>query len=225
VTVLKNLPAALRPREKLLANGASALVDTELLALLLGTGYKGHSVLQLAEHLLKAFNGLNGLLQAPSHELQRIKGLGPAKQAQLGAVLELARRSLTQALMQKTVFSCIDTLKNYVSLHLAHLSCEVFGVLFLDAQNHLLTFEKMFQGSLTQTSVYPREIIKRALDLGAASVVLAHNHPSGAAKPSSEDLRLTQQLQTALNLVDIGVLDHLIVGKNQVVSLAEQGVL
>jgi len=222
---LKELPAALRPREKLLSHGPAALADTELLALLLRTGLPGQGVLKLAEHLLAEFKGLAGLLQATVEDLQRVKGLGPAKRAVVAAVLELARRSLAQQLQQRPVLDSPQRVKDYLSLHIAHLGHEVFAVLFLDAQNRLLKFEELFRGTLTQTSVYPREVVKRALACHAAAVVLAHNHPSGAAEPSRADEFLTNTLKSALQLVDVRVLDHIVVGHGHVVSFAERGLL
>jgi len=222
---LKDLPAALRPREKLLAQGPGALADAELLALLLRTGLKGVGVLALADQLLQAFGGLPGLLNAGPDDLKRVKGLGPAKRAELTAVLELARRSLARQLEQQPVFDTPDRVKNYLRLQLGARPHEVFAVLFLDAQNQLLKMEEMFRGTLTQTSVYPREVVKRALGLNAAAVVFAHNHPSGVAEPSRADEYLTQTLKSALALVDVRVLDHLVVGRRDVVSFAERGLL
>ena len=222
---IKDLPAALRPREKLLAHGASALADAELLALLLRTGLPGEGVLQLAQHTLDAFGGLGGLLNASAADLARVKGLGPAKRAELAAVLELARRSLAHRLREQPVFGAPGRVKEYLRLRLGALGHEVFAVLFLDAQHQLLRMEEMFRGSLTQTSVYPREVVKRALEAGAAAVVLAHNHPSGVAEPSRADEMLTQTLKSALALVDVRVLDHLVVGNSDVVSFAERGLL
>jgi DNA repair protein RadC len=222
---IKDLPAALRPREKLLAHGAAALGDAELLALLLRTGLKGTGVLQLAEKLLTEFKGIAGLLNTGSADLKRVKGMGPAKRAELSAVLELARRSMTHQLRQHALFDTPGRVKDYLRLQLGQREHEVFAVLFLDAQNQLLKMEEMFRGTLTQTSVYPREVVKRALHLNAAAVVFAHNHPSGAAEPSRADEFLTQSLKSALALVDIRVLDHLVVGHSEVVSFAERGLL
>ena len=223
--VLKDLPPDARPREKLLALGPTALADAELIALLLRTGFKGTTVLALAQQLLDSFGGLTGLLQAGPADLKRIKGLGPAKRAEIAAVLELARRSLARELMQHPVFDTPHKVKDYLRLQLGGLGHEVFAVLFLDARHQLLQLEEMFRGTLTQTSVYPREVVKRALALNAAAVILAHNHPSGAAEPSRADEYLTQTLVAALKLVDVRVLDHLVVGHAEVVSLAERGLL
>jgi DNA repair protein RadC len=223
--VLKDLPPDARPREKLLARGPAALADAELIALLLRTGVKGQSVLQLSHKLLAEFGGLGALLQAEPDDLKRVKGLGPAKRAEMAAVLELARRSLAQELTQRPVFDSPQRVKDYLRLQIGHKPHEVFVVLFLDAQNRLLRAEEMFRGTLTQTSVYPREVVKCALDYGAASVVLAHNHPSGAAEPSKADEYLTQTLSRALALVDVRVLDHLVVGRTQVTSFSERGLM
>lgn len=222
---IKDLPADARPREKLLALGPAALADAELLALLLRTGLKGTPVLQLAQQLLQGFGGVAGLLHAGADELRRVKGLGPAKRAELVAVLELARRALAQALQARPVFESPTQVKDYLRLKLAALPHEVFAVLFLDAQHRLLAMEELFRGTLTQTSVYPREVVKRALALNAAAVLLAHNHPSGVAEPSTADESLTRTLQSALGLVDVRVLDHFVVTREQVVSFAERGLL
>jgi len=222
---IKDLPAAARPREKLIARGAQALADAELLALLLRTGVAGTGVLQLAEQLLAQFGGIGALLRAPGAELARIKGLGPAKRAELAAVLELARRALAAELAERALFDSPQRVREYLRLQLAHLPHEVFAVLFLDHQHRLLAMEELFRGTLAQTSVYPREVVKRALALNAAAVVLAHNHPSGVAEPSRADEHLTQALRSALALVDVRVLDHFVVGAADVVSFAERGLL
>ena len=226
---LKDLPPDARPREKLLARGPGALSDAELLALLLRTGMAGKGVLQLAQELVdpqpSGFGGIAGLLHASADDLKRIKGLGPAKRAELVAVLELARRALAQQLKEREVFSSPDAVKHYLQLHLSQRGHEVFAVLFLDTQHRLLALEEMFRGTLTQTSVYPREVVLRALHLQAAAVVLAHNHPSGTVQPSRADEALTQTLKAALALVDVRVLDHVIVGPGQALSMAERGLL
>ena len=224
--MFKDIPASARPREKLLAHGPAALADVELVALLLRTGLPGEGVLRLAQDLLDAFGGLSGLLHAGPEELKRVKGLGgPAKRAEMAAVLELARRSVAGELAARPVFDAPGKVKDYLALQLSARAHEVFTVLFLDAQSRLIALEEMFRGTLTQTSVYPREVVKRALELHAAAVILAHNHPSGAAEPSRADEYLTQTLKSALALVDVRVLDHLVVGKGSVVSFAERGLL
>jgi DNA repair protein RadC len=223
---LQSLPADARPREKLLARGPAALSDTELLALLLRTGPAGKGVLALAQELVDAFGGIAGLLHARADDLKRIKGLGgPAKRAQLVAVLELARRAMAQQLRAREVFSSPDAVKHYLQLHLAREPHEQFAVMFLDAQNRLIELEVMFRGTLTQTSVYPREIVVRALQREAASVVLAHNHPSGTVQPSRADEALTHTVKAALALVDVRVLDHVIVAPGDALSMAERGLL
>ncbi len=224
--MLKDIPAEARPREKLIAHGPAALADVELVALLLRTGYRGTGVLQFAQSLLDAFGGLGGLRRADTEALRRVKGLGgTAKRAEVAAVLELARRVVAAELAARPFFDSPATVKDYVSLQLGGRSHEIFAVLFLDAQGRLIGFEELFRGTLTQTSVYPREVVKRALDRHAASVILAHNHPSGSAEPSRADEFLTQTLKSALALVDIRVLDHLVVGSGSVMSFAERGLL
>jgi DNA repair protein RadC len=224
-SAVKDLPRELRPREKLLARGPAALADAELLALLLRTGVPGLGVLQLAQALLDAFGGLTGLLAAEPEQLEHVKGLGPAKRAELAAVLEIARRTLSARLSQAPVFDAPQTVKDYLQLQLANKPHEVFAVIFLDAQHRLLAFEELFRGTLGQASVYPREVVKRALALNAAAAILAHNHPSGVAEPSRADEALTQALQAALALIDVKVLDHFVVGRGAVVSFAERGLL
>lgn len=222
---MKDLPAALRPREKMQSLGPQALADAELLALLLRTGLQGMGVLQLAESILKELGGLDGLLRAQASQLSAIRGLGPAKRSELMAVMELARRALHGELSGQPVFDAPQAVKHYLQLQLAALPHEVFAVLFLDAQHRLIACEEMFRGTLTQTSVYPREVIKRALSHNAASVVLAHNHPSGALEPSRADELLTQTLKDSLALVDVRVLDHIVVGRTGALSFAERGML
>ncbi len=222
---MKDLPADQRPREKLLAKGAAALADAELLALLLRTGYQGRGVVALADDVLKHTRGFAGLLAAQPQDLKGLKGLGPAKRAELLAVMEIARRALAQQLQDAPVFDHPARVKEYLALHLGGRSQEVFAVLFLDAQNRLLALKEMFYGSLSHTSVYPRELVKQALALNAGAVVLAHNHPSGVAEPSLADGYLTQTIMAALKLVDVRVLDHLVVGQGQVVSMAERGLM
>ena len=222
---LKELPLAARPRERALALGAASLADAELLALLLRTGMRGQGVLQFAQGLLQRFGGFPGLLQANTETLRGVKGLGPAKRAELAAVAEMARRSLARQLQEQPVFESPHNVRQYLQLHMSGLPHEEFAVLFLDAQHRLICMDTMFRGSLTQTSVYPREVVKAALARNAAAVVLAHNHPSGAAEPSRADELLTQALKQALALVDVRVLDHIIVGPGQALSMAEQGLL
>lgn len=222
---LKDLPPDAQPREKLLARGPGALSDAELLALLLRTGLAGKGVLQLAQELVDSFGGLAGLLHASADDLQRIKGLGPAKRAELVAVLELARRALAEQLRERAALDTPQAVKDYLQLQLASKKHECFAVLFLDNQHKLLALEEMFRGTLAQTSVYPREVVLRALHHHAAAVVLAHNHPSGTVQPSRADETLTQALKAALALIDVRVLDHVIVAPGLALSMAEKGLL
>jgi DNA repair protein RadC len=220
-----NWPKQARPREKLQQFGAQSLSDIELLALLLRTGTAKTHVLDLASAVLEQFGGLAGLLNASPKALQAVNGLGPAKQAELSAVAELAKRATAQTLEAKPAFTQPQAVKHYLQLHLAHLPKEHFAVLFLDSQHHLLTMETLFQGTLSQTSVYPREIVVRALHHSAAAVILAHNHPSGCAEPSRADVALTETVKQALSMVDVRVLDHMVVAQGAVYSMAEQGLL
>jgi DNA repair protein RadC len=222
---LKDLPADCRPREKLLARGTLALSDAELLAILLRSGLRGKGVLQLAQELLDRFGGLAGLLHTDAPALRQIKGLGPAKRAEVVAVLELARRALIQPLHSQPVFDSPQAVRQYLQLQLGARPHEVFAVMFLDSQHRLIALEEMFRGTLSQTSVYPREVVMRALTLHAAAVVLAHNHPSGSTQPSRADQTLTQTLKSALALVDVRVLDHFVVTSTQALSMAEQGLI
>ena len=222
---LKALPSDARPREKLLSRGPSALSDAELLALLLRTGIQGKGVLVLAQDLLDQFGGMAGLLHTSTDSLKVVKGLGPAKRAEVAAVLELARRALAQTMQQRPVFDSPQAVREYLQLQLGAHRHEVFAVLFLDSQHRLVAFEELFRGTLTQTSVYPREVVVRALHHHAAAVVLAHNHPSGSLEPSAADRQLTQTLKAALGLVDVRVLDHLVVGLQGTASMAELGQL
>ena len=221
---MKDLPADARPREKLLARGPQALSDVELLAILLRTGMVGKNVFQLSEELLGP-DGIAGLLQATAQSLKLVKGLGPAKQAELLAVFELARRALGQRLKEREAFQTPGAVKQYLQLQLAHKNHEVFAVLFLDSQNRMLAMEELFRGTLSQTSVYPREVVMRALHHQAAAVVLSHNHPSGSVQPSRADEHLTKTLKASLALVDVRVLDHIIVSQGQTLSMAEQGLM
>ncbi len=220
---LKQLPADARPREKLLARGPAALSDAELLALLLRTGIPGKNVVALADELLAQFGGVAGLLHTPPEALRTVKGLGPAKRAEVVAVLELARRALSAQLRQAPLFDSPQAVRDYLQLQLGNRPHEVFAVLFLDSQHRLLAFEELFRGTLTQTSVYPREVVIRALHHQAAAVVLAHNHPSGSATASAADEALTRTLKTTLALVDVRVLDHFIVTRHGANSMAEHG--
>lgn len=214
-----------RPRERLLEAGAQALSDTELVALMLGTGCRGVNVLDLAHSLIERFGGLPGLLAAPKAEVLATPGMGPARYALLHAGLELARRSVAADLRRRDALSSPEQVGHYLALTLQHSPREVFAVLFLDARNRLLAVEEMFRGTLSQTAVYPREVVRRALERNAAAVILAHNHPSGLAEPSQADRHLTDALRRALQCLDIPVLDHLIVAGGRRYSFAENGLL
>jgi DNA repair protein RadC len=222
---IKEWPAAERPRERLLAHGPQALSEAELLALLLRTGTAGRDVVDLAREALTRFGGLTGLLSATPGELAGLTGLGPAKIAQLQAIMEIARRALLEQISRETVFSSPQRVRDYLRLTLGRLPHEVFHALFVDAQNRLIASRELFRGTLTQTSVYPREVVKLALQLNAAAVVFAHNHPSGVAEPSRADELLTRTLRDALALVDVRVLDHLVVTGEASLSLAERGLI
>lgn len=222
---IKDWPESERPRERMLSHGPAMLSDAELLAIFLRTGVAGASALDLARALLQRFDGLNGLVAASLTEFTATKGLGEAKYVQLQAALELARRALDEGLRRDTVLNSPDRVRQYLQLQLGRREHEVFAVLYLDAQNRLLKTEELFRGTLTQTSVHPREVVKQALRHNAAAVILAHNHPSGLAEPSRADELLTQALKQALALVEVRVLDHLIVTGNAAVSFAERGLL
>lgn len=215
-----------RPRERLLALGPAALADAELLAIFLRVGVTGMSAVDLARALLARFDhSLARLAAATPKELTAVNGIGPAKAAQLVATLELARRCLCEELKERATFSAPGAVRDWLRLRLAPLPHEVFVALWLDAQNRLITDEELFRGTLTQTSVYPREVVLRALHHHAAAVVLAHNHPSGTALPSRSDEALTATLKSALALVDVRVLDHFIVTRNHAASMAEMGLI
>jgi DNA repair protein RadC len=218
-------PASERPREKLIEQGASVLSDAELLAIFLRVGVVGKSAVDLARDLLSQFGSLNGIFAATEQELSQVHGIGSSKYVQLQAIFEMSQRALNEQLQQRDVFESPQQVRDYLVLKLGGLTREVFTVMFLDAQNRLNATEEMFSGTLTQTSVYPREVVKRAMHHNAAGVIFAHNHPSGVAKQSAADELLTGQLKQALALVDVRVLDHFIVVGNQTLSFAERGLL
>ena len=218
-------PAAERPREKLLSRGSDALSDAELLAIFLRTGCCGKSAVDLARELLSHFGTLSTLCAAGAREMCALPGMGEAKYAQLQAVMELARRALRERIAGGNALNSPLAVREYLRLSLQALPHEVFHALFLDAQNRVIAAEELFRGTLTQTSVYPREVVKRALHHNAGAVIFAHNHPSGVAEPSHADEILTQSLKQALALVDVRVLDHFVVAKSAVTSFAERGLL
>ena len=214
-----------RPREKLLGKGAESLSDAELVAIFLRTGLKGKSAVDLAREVLTAFGSLSALCAADSARFCGIPGLGSAKYVQLQAVLEMARRSLREQLARSTVLGSPQAVRDYLRLKLQDRPHEVFAGVFLDAQNRVLAVEELFRGTLTQTSVYPREVVKRALHHNAGALIFAHNHPSGVAEPSRADEALTQALKQALALVDVRVLDHFVIGAGTAMSFAERGLI
>ncbi|HLX23219.1 MAG TPA: DNA repair protein RadC [Usitatibacter sp.] len=218
-------PPAERPRERLLAQGPAALSDAELLALFLGTGIRGKSALDLARELLARFGRLSRLLSAAQREIGAVPGVGAAKYAQIAAVMELARRALSEEMKARDSLMSPAAVRGYLRLRMQDLAHECFYCVCLDAQNRVIAADEMFRGTLTQTSVYPREIVKHALAHNAASVILAHNHPSGVAEPSVQDQALTRTLAEALALIDVKVLDHFIVAPGACLSFAERGLI
>jgi DNA repair protein RadC len=218
-------PERERPREKLLRAGAMALSDAELLAIFLRVGVVGKTAVDLARDLLQHFHSLNGIFAASLSEMQQVHGMGASKYCQLQAVLEMSKRALGETLQQVDSFQSPVQVKAFLQLQLSHLLREVFGILFLDAQNRLIAYETMFEGSLMQTSVHPREVVKRAMALNAAAVIFSHNHPGGTAVPSRADERLTQVLKQSLSLVDVKVLDHIIVAGQDTFSFNERGLI
>lgn len=214
-----------RPREKMLAKGAAALSDAELLAIFLRTGMKGKSAVDLARQLLREFGSIGEVFGASREAFCAVPGLGSAKYAQFQASFEMAKRALASELKVRVNLSSPDAVRDFLRLQLQHREIEVFVGLFLDAQNRVLAVEELFSGTLTQTSVFPREVVRRALHHNAAGMIFAHNHPSGVAEPSRADEMLTQALKQALALVDVRVLDHFIVGRGATLSFAERGLL
>jgi DNA repair protein RadC len=218
-------PEAERPREKLLSRGANALSDAELLAIFLRTGMKGRTALDIARDLLNRFNGLRGLMEATQQQVCSAPGVGTAKYAQLQASIALVERFLLDDLERGEMLVNPLKTRRYLKSKLRSYDKEVFACLFLDNQHRVIGFEELFQGTIDGASVYPREVVKRALENNAAAVIFAHNHPSGLAEPSQADIRITDKLKSALLLVDIRVLDHMIVGDGEVLSFAETGLL
>jgi DNA repair protein RadC len=219
---ISDWPLGERPRERLLAQGAAALSDAELLAVVLRTGTRGKSAVELGRELLARFKGIAGIFGA---DLSGVKGIGPAKRALFEAAMELARRSLKDDMRSASALTSPGAVRDYLRLAIAEREHEVFVCLWLDAQHRVIACEELFRGTLTQTSVYPREIVKAGLKANAAAVIFAHNHPSGAAQPSQADELLTRNLKDALALVDVKVLDHFIVAGHQTLSFAERGLL
>jgi len=222
---IRHWPETERPREKLLARGAGCLSDAELLAIFLRTGVCGMTAVDLARQLISAHGELRGVLDARPDVLFRQRGFGTSKYAQMRAALELGRRYLESGLEHSNVMDCAETTQRYLSARLRGRPHEVFAVLFLDQQHRLLQYEEMFRGTINGASVHPREVVKAALRHNAAAVILAHNHPSGVAEPSHADRQITERLRSALDLVDVRVLDHVVIGEGQITSFAERGLL
>ena len=222
---ISDWPAYERPREKLLARGAGALSDAELLAIFLRTGVKGKTAVDLARELLAEYGGLRPLLAAEQQAFCGSQGLGVAKYSQLQAVLEIARRHLLEDLQRRDTLSSPQQTRAYLQLRLSDRSREVFACLFLDTRHRVIAYEELFQGTIDGASVHPREVVKRAIVHNAAALILAHNHPSGVAEPSQADQRITSRLRDALALVDVRVLDHIVIGAAEMTSLAELGLL
>lgn len=220
---INHWPEDQRPRERLIRQGAQALSDAELLSVFLRVGVRGKSAVDLGREMLEEFGSLRTLFAANLHDFSKVHGLGSAKFAQLQAVLELAKRSISEELQINSALSSPQAVKQFLQLQIGNKQYESFTVLFLDVKNRLISAQELFRGSLSHASVYPREVVKTALSFNAASLILAHNHPSGSSEPSQADLSLTQTLKSALGLVDIRVLDHFIVANNQIYSFAENG--
>ncbi|MCB1616475.1 MAG: DNA repair protein RadC [Pseudomonadales bacterium] len=222
---IKDWPEAERPREKLLLKGASSLSDAELLAIFLRTGVAGKSAVDLARELLVTFGGLRPLLEADLECFSKARGLGTAKFSQLQAVLEMARRHLLETLQREGALSSPLQVRQYLASRMRAYHREVFLCLYLDNRHRVIACEELFFGTIDSASVYPREVVKSALQHNAAAVIFSHNHPSGLAEPSAADRHITRKLIDALALVDIRVLDHMVIGDGQIVSFAERGYL
>ncbi|HKK16031.1 MAG TPA: DNA repair protein RadC [Gammaproteobacteria bacterium] len=222
---INDWPVMERPREKLLKRGPVALSDAELLAIFLRTGTSGKTAVDLSRELLAGFGSLRALVECRVTEFCRGKGLGPSKYVQIQAAIELGKRYLESGLQETDVLTSPQSTREYLLAQLRAYPHEVFACLFLNNRHHIISFDKMFNGTIDGASVYPREVVKQALGHNAAAVIFAHNHPSGVAEPSSADISLTRRLKTALELVDIRVLDHFVIAANQAVSLAERGLI
>ena len=222
--MIQNVPTAARPREKLINEGANSLSDAELIAIILRTGTHGKAVITLAQELLNTFGGIRGLLVCNFAELKQIKGLGPAKYAQISAVKAIAQRSLKTELKTQPLLSDPQAATKFLLATMRDYQHEVFACLLLNTRNQLIRYEELFCGSIDGASVYPREVVKLVLRTNAAAIIFAHNHPSGNHQPSVADREITQRLKQALDLVDVRVLDHIIVGESTF-SMAQQGML
>jgi len=218
-------PTDERPRERLLAHGAGSLSDAELLAIFLRTGTRGMPVMEMARYLLKTFGGLRSLMTASSRQFCSVKGLGTAKYAQMQATMEMARRVTEEPLRQGDPLKSPEDTRRFLASRLGTYPHEVFAALFLDNRHRIIHYRELFRGTIDGAAVYPREVVRQALEDNAAAVIFAHNHPSGVAEPSQADIALTKRLKDALALVDIRVLDHMVVGHGEVISLAERGLM
>lgn len=222
---IRDWPASERPRERLLQHGAEALTDAELLAIFLRTGRPGHSAVDLARELLSTFGGLRPLLEADRRRFAALPGLGDAKYAQLQAAVEMARRHLWEQLARGPALTSPVATRTYLTAQLRGYEHEVFAALYLDNRHRVIAWEELFRGTLDAAGVYPREVVKRALEHNAAALIVAHNHPSGVTEPSAADEALTRKLRHALKTVEVRLLDHFVVGDGEAVSLAERGML
>jgi DNA repair protein RadC len=218
-------PRSEQPRERLMSRGADALSEAELLAIFLRVGVKGMSVLDLARKLLQEFRTLRGLFKASEQDLRKIKGMGTAKIATLRAIAELNQRCLEESIQRETFIECSGDVLKLLFQKFRDLDQEVFSVIFLDTKHRVLLIEELFQGTINTASVFPREVVKRALELGAAAIVAVHNHPSGNPEPSQEDRRVTQDLKSACELMEICLLDHIVIGNNAYFSFADKRML
>ncbi|OOO01934.1 MAG: hypothetical protein USCGTAYLOR_01858 [Chromatiales bacterium USCg_Taylor] len=222
---INDWPPAERPREKLLAKGPRSLSDAEIIAIFLRTGVRGKTAVDLAREMIAGFGGLRALVDATHAEFCRTRGGGTAKYVQIQAALELGRRYLEEKLNRGDALCNPEDTRRYLNASMRNLPHEVFACLFLDTRHRIICFEELFRETLDAASVYPREVVKRALLHNAAAVILAHNHPSGIAEPSSADKALTERLRGALELIDIRVLDHFVIGEGEIVSMAERGLI
>ncbi len=222
---IKNWPVLERPREKLFEMGAKNLSDAELVALLLGSGGNGRTALDLARDLLRRFDGLAGVLSTDFRQIARVPGIGPAKAACLAAMRELGHRQLYSEMQKREVLGSSKATRAYLRARFRYCKSEIFSCIFLTNQHHILRLDELFQGTIDGAAVYPREVVERCIAYNAAAVIFTHNHPSGVAEPSDSDINITRKLRDALETIDVRVLDHLIVGSAEVVSLAERGLL
>ena len=218
-------PKSEQPRERLISQGPEALTDAELLAIFLRVGVKGLSVLDLSRRLLDQFSGLRGLFKASEQELRKVKGLGTAKIATLKAIATLNERCLMEKVTREDFIECAADVYKILAQRYRDLDQEIFSVVFLDTKHRVISIEELFRGTINTASVFPREIVKRALNLGAAAIIAVHNHPSGNPEPSSEDKHVTTDLKNACALMEIALLDHVVVGSNNYFSFADRGIL